>query len=247
MLLTASRFTATHGFSTREGGVSEGPLASLNLGRAVGDAPDNVQQNARRLAQAAGLPVRALVTVKQVHGDAVHDVVRGGEADAFGDPQTEADAMVTRTPGLALCIQTADCVPVLLHAPDVHAVGAAHAGWRGTILDIAGATVRRLVAFGAQPEAMQAVIGPAIHRCCYEVDEALAQRFADRFGAEVVLRGERRPHLDLVEANRRALLGAGLSADRIEAMPHCTSCDRRFFSHRRDEGRSGRQISFVAL
>lgn len=250
MLVTVEGFSARHGFSTRRGGVSEAPFDSLNLGRAVGDAPEAVEENARRLAQAIGVRTGQLVTIRQVHGDAILEAIGPGEGDRFLQPIGEADALISRAPGAVLCIQTADCVPVLLHAPDVSAVGAIHAGWRGTIAGIAARAVERLASeWGARPERMQAAIGPCIHRCCYEVDEALASRFQERYGESVIAAGAgERPHLDLVEANLRELSEAGLHREKISVLSACTSCDaERFFSHRRDAGRSGRQISWVAL
>lgn len=241
-LVHAARFGARHGFSTRLGGVSTGPFASLNLGRHVGDDPQHLAENGARLLAATG--AGALACVQQVHGDCVLEA-REGRRDL--NPLGEADALITHTRGLALCIGTADCLPVLLHAPDTGGVGAAHAGWRGAMLRIGARTAAALVSHGAEPRAMQAVLGPCIRACCYEVSPELAHQFAEAFGERVVDRRHAQPHLDIAQASRIALEDAGLQPEHIEDLGLCTACDPdRFFSHRRDRGVTGRMLAFVA-
>lgn len=235
-----------HGFSIRHGGVSEGPFASLNLGYSVGDDRERVTENLRRLARKAGLPPTALATVSQVHGDRV---LRAGPVEP-GDtplpPLGEADALWTDASGVAVGVKTADCVPILLSDPEGVRVAAVHSGWRGTDLRIAARVVKTLVAQGARADSLVAAIGPCIQVCCYEVSEDLAARFRAAFGEDVVQRRGGKPHLDLSLAVRKTLVAAGLPEDRIDVLPHCTSCDpSRFFSHRRDKGVSGRHLSFI--
>ncbi len=147
---------------------------------------------------------------------------------------------------MALCIGTADCLPILLHAPDLGAVGAAHAGWRGAELKIGATAAQALASRGASPAKMRAVLGPCIRRCCYEVGSDLADRFERAFGPEVVDRTRATPHLDLAAASRLALLEAGLPSSQIDDLALCTACDaERFFSHRRDQGRTGRMLAYI--
>ena len=226
-----------HGFTTRDGGVSEPPYDRLNLGGAVGDDAARVAENWRRLERATGL---GFARVRQVHGARV---VRAGAAC---EPAEEADVVVSTAAGVAACVSIADCVPVLLADPETGAVAAIHAGWRGTLARAAEAAVAALGETGAPAARLLAAVGPSIGPCCYEVSEDLAARFAGEFAAGVVRPGPR-PRLDLWEANVRVLERAGLRRERIEVLGRCTSCEREvFFSHRRDAGRTGRQMAFIA-
>ena len=252
MLIRSKRLALVHGFSTREGGVSEGPFASLNLGRSVGDDPEHVAENARRFARELGLTPGQLVSANQVHGETIVEVTGAQPGPLVPAAIADADGLVTRARGVALGIRTADCVPVLIHAPDVGAIAAVHAGWRGAVVGIAGKAVARLEElYGADPAKMIAVIGPHIRSCCYEVGLDVAGQFEARFGKGVAApsgQGRQAARLDLEEANRRALTEAGILPENLDALPECTSCDpQRFFSHRRDQGRSGRHLSVLAL
>ncbi len=226
-----------HGFTTRSGGTSPAPWDALNLGGAVGDAPERVAENWRRLEAETGL---RFARVRQVHG------ARVVRADAPCAPAEEADAVVSLRPGVAACVSVADCVPVLLADPESGAVAAVHAGWRGTLARAAAEGVRALRReAGAPPERLLAAVGPSIGPCCYEVSPELAKRFRDELGP--VVRGDGHVRLDLWAANRRVLEEAGLRADRIEVLGRCTACEPGlFFSHRRDAGRTGRQVAFIA-
>ena len=225
-----------HGFTTRDGGVSAVPFDRLNLGDLVGDDPSAVDENWRRLAAATGL---GFARVRQVHGA---EVV---EAEGPCLPGREADAVVSRRPGLAACVAVADCVPVLLADPAAGVVAAVHAGWRGTLARAAAAGVGALLRAGATPGALVAAIGPAIGPCCYQVSEELAGRFEAAFGSGVVRRGPDGPRLDLWSANARTLAEAGVG--QVDRLDRCTACEpERFFSHRRDAGRTGRMAAYVA-
>jgi polyphenol oxidase len=227
-----------HGFTTRAGGVSPRPWDSLNLGRLVEDDLERVAENWRRLEAATGL---AFARVRQVHGTRMIHLRRPAE------PAEEADGVISTEPGVAACISVADCVPVLLADPATGAVAAVHAGWRGTIARAPDAAVQALAGLvGAEPERLLASIGPSIGPCCYEVSPDLADRFMREMGP-VVRANPGAPHLDLWEANRRSLLEAGLQPERVEVVGRCTSCDiGSFFSHRRDRGRTGRHVAFIA-
>jgi YfiH family protein len=223
-----------HGFSTRDGGASGPPFDRLNLGDLVGDEPAAVAENWRRLEAATGL---GFARVRQVHGAEVL------EAEAPCLPRREADAVLSRRPGLAACVAVADCVPVLLADPAAGLVAAVHAGWRGTLARAAAAGVEALRRAGAS--GLVAAIGPSIGPCCYQVSEALAADFEAAFGEGVVRRGPGGPRLDLWAANARTLAEAGVG--RVERLDRCTACEPgRFFSHRRDGGRTGRMVAFIA-
>ncbi|WP_342381404.1 peptidoglycan editing factor PgeF [Myxococcus stipitatus] len=245
-LLTSSLLPVPHGFATRTGGVSDGPFDSLNLGFSTGDERAKVEENLRRLALAAGAPLGAMSRVSQVHGDRVLEARVEHVTDALRDPEGEADALWTEVAGTWVAVGTADCVPVLLVDPEGRRVAAIHSGWRGTDADISARAVETLVARGARPERLLAAVGPAIQRCCYEVSPELAHRFVARFGADVVDGEGGRFRLDLKRAVRQTLLGAGLRAEHVDVLQACTSCEpSRFFSHRRDAGRTGRHLNFV--
>lgn len=234
-----------HGFSVRQGGVSEGPYASLNLGFSVGDARERVQENLRRFTAEIGITPSHLRAVSQVHGDRVLEATSPGESN-LPEVVGEADALWTKVSGLAVGVKTADCVPILLVDPDSSRVAAVHSGWRGTDLRIAAKAVETLAKQGSAPARLLAAVGPCIQKCCYEVSGELAHRFRASFGGKVVSEHNHHPHLDLSAAVRQTLIDAGLSPDRVDVLPHCTSCDAaRFFSHRRDRGVSGRHLSFV--
>jgi YfiH family protein len=226
-----------HGFTTRDGGGSEAPFDSLNLGDLVGDDPGAVAANWRRLEAATRL---CFARVRQVHG------ARVVLAEGASAPAEEADGVLSLRPGLAACVAVADCVPLLLATPGGGAVAALHAGWRGTAARVAVEGALALAAAaGVAPGRLRAVIGPSIGPCCYQVAEALAAQFAADFGAEVVQRGEGGPRLDLWAANLAALRQAGVGE--VEVLGRCTACEpARFFSHRRDAGRTGRMVAFAA-
>jgi polyphenol oxidase len=213
-----------HGISGRAGGVSEGRFSSLNVSFSVGDERARVEENLRRLRQALGAD--ELFAAYQVHGDTVTLV------EAETDRRPRCDVLITRSPERALMLRFADCTPVLLADPRQKAVAAVHAGWRGTAMRAAGAAVQALRdAFDSRPEDLLAGIGPAIGRCCYTVGQDVVDAFADRPGLIADSR------LDLWEANRQALVEAGVPPDQIEVAGICTQCQAdRFFSHRANGG-----------
>jgi YfiH family protein len=229
LFLTAPSFPVRHGFTLRGGG---------DLGPASG-ADEEARANRSRLAGAVGLDPAALILAEQVHGTAV----------VPGTPGVvpEADGLWTGTPGHWVGIRTADCVPLLLADVEGRRVAAVHSGWRGTEALIGARAVQVLDQAGSPPERLRAAIGPCIGPCCYEVSEDLAERFQALFGSAVVSRRGPKPHLDLRLAVRLSLVATGMSHGSIEDLPGCTACDAgAFFSHRRDKGRTGRHLAFVA-
>ncbi len=236
---------AIHGFMGRAGGASAGRYATFNLARWVGDDPAAVAENWRRWR--AAYPRLTVATVAQIHGAAVHRVGRD-----WNDRRPEGDGMVTAEPGIALGVFTADCAPILLADPAHRVIGALHAGWRGTLANIAGAGVRAMVELGARPASIRAAIGPAIGLCCFEVDADLAERFIREIDGAAACARPGRPgkaYLDLRALNRRLLERAGLDPQAIDEVGPCTRCARdRYFSRRAAAGAAtGLQLSFLAL
>jgi polyphenol oxidase len=225
--------------TTRDGGVSTGPYASLNLGLHVGDDPAAVVENRRRAAAAMGLELGDLVFCTQIHGRRVVTVTaadRGRGATSESDVVAAADALVTRDAGVGLVAMVADCVPLVLADPVTRTLAVVHAGWRGTVAGVTTATVEALSAAGARPGDIVAAIGPAIAPATYEVGDDVAQAAQDAFGAataEVLDRRDDGSHrFDLWAANRRQLLDAGVAADRIALADLPTGAGGPFFSDR---------------
>ncbi|MGI9145500.1 MAG: peptidoglycan editing factor PgeF [Chloroflexota bacterium] len=232
----------THAISTRSGGVSQGRYESLNVSYSVGDAQANVDENIRRVSTAVGSRPEALFSAYQVHGRKVTLV----EADTA--PRPKCDVLATSSTARTLMLRHADCTPVLLADPRRRVVAAVHAGWRGSAVRAATAAVEALRdAFGARPENILAGIGPAIGPCCYVVGQDVVDAFADR--PELVSRDEAGVKLDLWQANRQALVEAGVADEHIEVAGVCTRCEsERFFSHRANQGQpAGRFAALIKL
>jgi YfiH family protein len=217
-------------FSTRRGGVSEGPYASLNLGRLTDDDGANVDANRERLAAAVGLPRERFLYGRQVHGGSVR---RGSEPPGAARPAAEEDGQATALEDAAALVFVADCLPVMLAADG--AVAGLHGGWRGLAAGIVAEGVTALREVGARGP-VTAAIGPGARGCCYEVSEEVQARFAGVPGARA---GER--NLDLPAIARHQLGEAGVET--VHDAGLCTICagDELFFSHRRDGGVTGRQ------
>lgn len=265
-----------HGFSTRAGGVSTCYRGhSLNLGITKDDAESNVVRNRARFAEALGA-INAhgtpwpLVQVRQIHSSLVR-VVENVPAQPLA-----GDGVITRVPDLLLVIKTADCVPVLLVDTKRKAVGAFHAGWRGTAARIVEKGIGEMRRnFGSHPDDLRAAIGPCIRSCCYAVGDEVRAEFESQFAYApelfhevfdsnalqvrypLLFLNQRAPghgdaasklHLDLVEANRRQLADGGLAAEHISIIEGCTACDTtRFFSHRAEAGKTGRMMAAIGI
>lgn len=233
-----------HGFSTRIGGQSVGPYSGLNLGISCGDDEATVRTNRALWADALGVEA-PIVSLHQVHGPDVHALAARPSETLYGD------AVITRTPGLAISVFTADCTPILLFDPESKAVGAVHAGWRGTVAHVATAAVERMQReYGARPAAIRAAIGPAIGPCCFEVGHEVAEAARENawpgWEAAVVER-QPRPHFDLFGANESQLVAAGLRPEHIFNSRLCTACHPElFYSWRRDQGQTGRLQAVIA-
>lgn len=262
-----------HGFSTRKGGSSRvyGGNA-LNLGFTKEDSRAAVERNSAAFLKAIGAAARnkfwPVVTLRQIHSDLIHRAVPA-------EPLA-GDGLITATPGLVIGIRTADCLPVILVDTKHKAVGVFHAGWRGTfkrIVEKGIGEMRRC--FGTEPRDVRAAIGPGIHKCCFEVGPEVRSQFEAQFeyGPELFSETKdsdpirekypllfltarapghsdlpKKIFLDLVEANRRQLMNAGVPAKNIEASPLCTVCrNDLLFSHRTEKGKTGRMLNVAAI
>jgi YfiH family protein len=264
-----------HGFSTRKGGISEAYGGdSLNLGITEQDTRENVAENRRIFLRAInaikGREVWPLVTAKQIHSAIIHHVI-----EVPKDPLT-GDGLITNLRNVVISVRTADCIPVLLADKKQKAVGAFHAGWRGTLARIVEKGVGEMVAkFSSKPKDIVAAIGPGVHKCCYEVAEDFRDKFAAQFTYSQELFDEvfdsnalhvkypllflnqrapghgapaMKPHLDLIEANRRQLLDAGVPEKNIWISDLCTSCRTDLlFSHRAEHAETGRMIAAIGI
>ena len=246
--LVADGLSAPHCFTTRFGGVSTGHVSSLNLSIRRDACPENVEKNFRILADAIGFDTEKLVLTNQIHSDIVWAVTAQDHRDFAPRSYPECDALVTNTPGTALCVFTADCTPVLLYDPVTGAVGAAHAGWRGTASKIAAKTVLRMTEqYGCKPENIRAAIGPNISACCFETDrdvpDAMLAAYGDAALPFISEKGEKY-FLDLKEINALALREVGVT--QIELSDACTACrPDRFWSHRVTGGIRGSQGAII--
>jgi YfiH family protein len=264
-----------HGFSTRKGGFSK-PYGgrSLNLGFTKDDSRATVERNRaalqRQVGAIAGKKLWPLIALHQIHSDLVYCLSQRPHQQLSGD------GLITSMPGILIAIQTADCLPIVLVDTTRRAVGVFHAGWRGTVKRIVEKGVGEMRGcFGTWPRDIQAAIGPGIHSCCYQVGEEVRQNFESQFAYAADLFREvkesdpvrekypllfltaRAPghselptniFLDLVEANRRQLMDAGVSAKNIYASPLCTSCRADLlFSHRAEKGATGRMMAVVGI
>ena len=244
-----------HGFSTRLGGVSRGHFASLNL-RGGGPAPDDrelVRENYRRFCAALGVDPETLVLSKQVHEDTVRHVTAADAGKGFSAlVDYTADALITNEPGLNLMVFSADCIILLLHDPVTGCIGAVHAGWRGTALDLPAKTVGEMGRlFGAHPEDIRVGIGAGIGPCCFEthddVPDALRKAFGPGVEPYIAPRGEKWT-VDLKAINAWRLRESGVQANYIDICSLCTSCRTDlYWSHRRTGDKRGVQGALIAL
>ncbi|XVV02062.1 peptidoglycan editing factor PgeF [Actinosynnema sp. CA-248983] len=215
--------------TTREGGVSKPPFDSFNLGDHVGDDPAAVAANRRRLAEGIGLDVDRLVWMEQVHGRTVQ-VVDGPRET----PLEATDAVVTATPGLALVVLTADCVPVLLGDPEAGVIAAVHAGRVGARVGVVPAALDRMVGLGAQKDRIEVLLGPAVCGQCYEVPAEMRADVEKHLPGSAAKSRRGTPSLDLRAGLWQQLADAGVG--RIGIDPRCTVEEKTLFSHRRDPG-----------
>ena len=259
-----------HGFSTRPGGASTAYGGqSLNLGWTKEDDPARVRENRRIFVEAASAPQEPpmrLITARQTHSKIVKAIGQEGLNGSLETPEgkavIEADGLVTNTPGLLIAVGTADCVPVLVIDPVNRAVGAFHAGWRGTVARIVkhGIDLMRQE-YGSTTQNLVAAVGPSIGVCCYAVGEEVRDQFVGEFGYGRELFAERssapgrdsKLFVDLWEANRKQLMETGIPSEQIALIGECTACtrlangQRKYFSHRAEHGVAGRMLNAIGI
>ncbi len=244
----AENIAVPHGFTTRLGGVSTGIFSSLNLACHRGDDAENVLENYRILGSALGFDPQAVVLTRQTHSDIVRVVTSSDHRGLDHHLYPECDGLITNVPGTALVVFTADCTPILLHDPVTGAVGAAHAGWRGTAADIGGKTVKAMVdTFGCDPQNIRAAIGPNIGFCHFETDadvpEALLRTYGEAAKAHI-RQQDSKFYVNLKAINALSLCRAGVTS--VEISPSCTVCQPdRFWSHRATQGQRGSQGAII--
>lgn len=246
--LTAENISVPHGFTTRHGGVSTGVLSSMNLAIRLDEKEENIRQNYQILGDALGFSLSDLVMTRQIHSDIVRVVSRRDCQGCFIRDYPECDGLVTNEPGLALVVFTADCTPILLWDPVTGAVGAAHAGWKGTAADIAGKIVQAMVdAFGCDPQNIRAAIGPNIGACCFETDTDVPEAIITTFGEDAkahIRTADSKYYVNLKEINALALHRRGVM--NIEISQDCTMCNpERYWSHRYTKGNRGSQGAII--
>lgn len=233
-------------FFQRQGGVSEGPYHSLNLGFSTGDCAEAVVENRARCAMAIAAPLDRWVVAGQVHGAEVarvsrHDAGEGARARSLRYAQQ--DAVVLTEPGVFALGLSADCPLLVIADPVARRAALAHAGWRGTVAGVVEVVVRALAALGSAPATLHAGISPGICGSCYEVGHEVFDALAGRAGLAAARRDR---YLDLRTIHQATLIELGVDPQRIALHPGCSACaPERYFSHRRDHGRTGRGGALV--
>lgn len=246
-----------HGFSSRIGGVSEREFAQMNLSFSRGDDEAHVKENYHRIAAAIGFDENGIVCSHQTHTVHVREVTREdcGKGYSRERDYSDVDGLVTNEPGVILATFYADCVPLYFVDPVHYAVGLSHSGWRGTVGDIAGETVRKLQQlYGTEPEQIRAAIGPSICQDCYEVSEDVIDQFRaayeEALWPKLWSRGKEagKYQLNLWEACRQNMIRAGILPEHIEVTDLCTCCNPQIlFSHRASMGKRGNLAAFLGI
>ena len=248
-----------HAISTRLGGVSKKPFDSLNLALHVGDKVEDVLNNRKRFANALDLNAEDIVTPNQIHSDKIMRVDenhKGRGALSYEDSISETDALITNTPNLPLMLCFADCVPILFADIENHAIGIAHAGWKGTMLKIAAKTLMAMTdEFGTDPTKCLAAIAPSIGSCCYEVGDnvisACKKNFPNHIN-ELVNERDGKIYIDLWKANLIQLIEVGMKEENIDIARECTCCKSSWYfsyraAHHSGQDETGRIAAIISL
>ena len=231
--LKSSNINATHGFSTRNGGVSLAPYTSLNLG-GTEDLPEHIAENRRRALADLGIEMNQVSYLNQIHSNTVCQAIIGKQT---------GDALVTNKKNVAIAVGAADCYPVLFSDEKNGVIGAAHCGWKGTLTRIVKNTLHEMIVLGAELAHVKVAIGQGISQKNYEVSEELIQQFKTSHFPDYCWNGR---YLNLLEANRFVALECGIKPDHIWAMNRCTT-ESDFFSYRRDAGKTGRMWAVIMM
>ncbi len=261
MFIKSNILLSGHAFATRRGGISTNEhTKSLNLAFGRGDGDVVVLENLEIFAKEVGFDPHDVISLPQIHSDRIFKVTKTdcGKGYYIRGEIESGDGYITCEHGVVLGIKTADCVPILFEAEkngEIIAVGAVHAGWRGTVSNIAGKCVERLCCeFGAEKEAIRAAIGPCIHSCCYEVSRDVFSAVAEGLGKDiasefVIPTGfEDKYMCDLAGINREVLIRHGVLPENIEIINECTCCQpHKFFSHRYSNGQRGTMLNVIFM
>lgn len=241
-----------HLFTTRIGGISRGKYASMNLSLKRYDKKEDVYENFKIICDIGGFSYKNMVFSDQVHGDAVRKVTIDDKGKNFGGSDIQGvDALMTDERGIPLVTFYADCTPLFFLDPVKKVVALAHAGWRGTVLNIGPKTVKAMEKeYGSNPEDILAAIGPSIYKCCYEVGDDVAGKVkdtVDRWEQVLKQNPDGKWMLDLQAANYIELLDCGIPDKNITVSQMCTHCSDEFYSYRRDNGITGSMAAFIEL
>lgn len=247
--LRALSIPVPHCFTTRYGGVSERHLSSMNIGMTRGDKIENVLKNYEILGQAIGFDPKKCVLTKQTHTDIVRPVTEADAGTGLYKPEfSPCDGLVTNTPGLALVVFTADCTPVLLYDEVTGAVGAVHAGWKGTAQDITGKAVEAMAEYyGTDPRHIRAAIGPNIGQCCFKTDQDVPNALLETYGEDIlpyISKKGNKFYVNLKAVNAYALTRRGVET--VDISTDCTLCQTdRFWSARKHRDNRGSQGAII--
>ncbi len=261
MFIKSNILLSGHAFATRLGGISTNEhTKSLNLAFGRGDCDGVVLENLEIFAKKVGFEPHNIISLPQIHSDRIFTVTENdrGKGYYIREKIESADGYITCERGVVLGIKTADCVPILFEAEKdgkIIAVGAVHAGWRGTVSDIAGKCVERLCCeFGAEKKGIRAAIGPCIHSCCYEVNRDVFDEVARGLGEDVAqnhvkaVGSDGKFMCDLAGINREVLIRHGILPENIEIINECTCCQpEKFFSHRYSNGQRGTMLNVIFM
>ncbi len=260
MFLKADNIRSAHAFSTRLGGVSSlSHTKFLNLAFERGDDQETVIKNLEIFAQRAGFDPQKVISLPQIHSDIIYKVDGrdAGQGYYIRDNLREGDGYITNSPDVVLGVKSADCVPILFECFDgdnkIIAVGAVHAGWRGSVNGIAPKCARMLCEeYGVRPQNIRVAIGPCIHKCCFEVGEDFVCEFERCLGAELASEfifpsaKQGKFYCDLTSLNKRLLTDAGVLPENIQIIDRCTCCEpETFYSHRYSGGLRGTMMSVI--
>lgn len=265
MFLKAQNIKSPHAFATRLGGVSKLPhTADFNLAFERGDDDATVIRNLELFGAEAGFEPRSVISLPQIHSDIIYkaDGSDAGQGYYVRENIRQGDGYITNSPDVTLGVKSADCVPILFEGykktsdgEKVIAVGAVHAGWRGTVKGIAPKCAKMLCdEYGICIDNVRAAIGPCIHKCCFEVGEDFLSEFVSYLGSELAMqfistaKTQGKYFCDLVSLNKRLLTDAGVSEENIEIIDRCTCCEPgTFFSHRYSHGLRGTMLSVIRI
>lgn len=251
--LTSDMIEPVHAFTTRLGGVSEGMFSSLNLRVVCSDKPENVQENYNRLCSALDIPLENFVYTKQTHTTIVKAVTKDDRKGLFEMTEEETDGLVTKDTNVPIIAYTADCIPILLYDPVKKAIGAVHAGWRGTVAGIAGEGIRKMVSeYDCDPADIKCAIGPGIGACCFETHADVPEKVSEELesdGDQFITKLENGKFLvDLKAINVHVLKKNGVKPGNIDVCDECTCClNEKYWSHRYTKGQRGCQACVIML